>query len=190
MFRVRHVLIREPMHKEAVWTLRGGGETFSRVWYLCLAPIPSSLLRLASFSLADFERKTFCQWSSSRFVSRLSCCFVYLLKRIFRIIVIVYGQLCTVHVFQSALDLLFKEWECLHWNFSQQYTPEIHRDKYNLLKAISVMADVANAINEFKRRKDLGEDVNYCLIQHTNTFITLVKLYRNVLISWNLAYAM
>lgn len=45
-------------------------------------------------------------------------------------------------------------------NFSQQYTPEIHRDKYNLLKAISVMADVANAINEFKRRKDLGEDVN------------------------------
>ena len=178
MFRVRHVLIREPMHKEAVWTLRGGGETFSRVWYLCLAPIPSSLLRLASFSLADhFERKMFCQWSSSRFVSRLSCCFVYLLKTIFRIIVIVYVQ--TVHVFQSVLDLLFKEWECLHWNFSQQYTPEIHRDKYNLLKAISVMADVANAINEFKRRKDLGEDVKYCLIQHTNTFVTLVKLYRN-----------
>lgn len=27
------------------------------------------------------------------------------------------------------------------------------------------MADVANAINEFKRRKDLGEDVKYCLIQ-------------------------
>ncbi|XP_078366924.1 dynamin-binding protein-like isoform X2 [Oculina patagonica] len=36
-----------------------------------------------------------------------------------------------------------------------KYTPEIHGDKYNLLKAISVMTDVANAINEFKRRKDL-----------------------------------
>lgn len=36
-----------------------------------------------------------------------------------------------------------------------KYTAEIHRDKYNLIKAISVMTDVANAINEFKRRKDL-----------------------------------
>lgn len=36
-----------------------------------------------------------------------------------------------------------------------KYTPEIHRDKYNLIQAISVMTDVANAINEFKRRKDL-----------------------------------
>ncbi|KAJ7357603.1 hypothetical protein OS493_024416 [Desmophyllum pertusum] len=36
-----------------------------------------------------------------------------------------------------------------------KYTPEIHRDKYNLLRAISIMTDVANAINEFKRRKDL-----------------------------------
>lgn len=36
-----------------------------------------------------------------------------------------------------------------------KYTPEIHQDKYNLIQAISVMTDVANAINEFKRRKDL-----------------------------------
>ena len=27
------------------------------------------------------------------------------------------------------------------------------------------MADVANAINEFKRRKDLGEDVKDCMMQ-------------------------
>ena len=40
-----------------------------------------------------------------------------------------------------------------------EYTPEIHRDKYNLLQAITVMTDVANAINEFKRRKDLGKFV-------------------------------
>ena len=92
-----------------------------------------------------------------------------LVKRIFSIIVIVYVQLCTINVFQIVLDLLFKEKE--HWNFSQQYTPEIHRDKYNLLKAISVMADVANAINEFKRRKDLGEDVKYCLISTTHEYL-------------------
>ncbi len=50
-------------------------------------------------------------------------------------------------------------------SFFQKYTPEIHGDKYNLLKAISVMTDVANAINEFKRRKDLGECVKCIPLQ-------------------------
>ncbi|XP_031562660.1 dynamin-binding protein-like [Actinia tenebrosa] len=36
-----------------------------------------------------------------------------------------------------------------------KYTPEIHKDKQNLIKAIHVMTDVATAINEVKRRKDI-----------------------------------
>jgi len=49
------------------------------------------------------------------------------------------------------------------------------------------MADVANAINEFKRRKDLGEDVNYLnKSRRTNTFTTLIKVYKTVLKCSNL----
>ena len=40
--------------------------------------------------------------------------------------------------------------------FVVQCTPEIHKDKYNLIRAINAMTDVAAAINEVKRRKDLG----------------------------------
>ena len=42
-------------------------------------------------------------------------------------------------------------------NFDPQYTEDDHEDKPNLQKAISTMTDVATAINEFKRRKDLGK---------------------------------
>ena len=38
-----------------------------------------------------------------------------------------------------------------------QATEEEHQDKASLLKAINAMTDVAHAINEYKRRKDLGE---------------------------------
>jgi len=39
----------------------------------------------------------------------------------------------------------------------QQSTEEEHADKAPTLKAINAMTDVAQAINEYKRRKDLGE---------------------------------
>jgi len=40
------------------------------------------------------------------------------------------------------------------------------------------MADVANAINEFKRRKDLGEDVKDCPIQlFANKYIYYARKY-------------
>lgn len=37
-----------------------------------------------------------------------------------------------------------------------QATEEEHEDRQCLLAAISAMTDVAHAINEYKRRKDLG----------------------------------
>ena len=38
-----------------------------------------------------------------------------------------------------------------------QNTEEDHDDKRHLVSAMSVMTQVAAAINEFKRRKDLGQ---------------------------------
>ena len=38
-----------------------------------------------------------------------------------------------------------------------QATEEEHEDKKSLLQAINAMTDVAHAINEYKRRKDLGK---------------------------------
>lgn len=61
-------------------------------------------------------------------------------------------------------------------SFFKQYTAEIHRDKYNLIKAISVMADVANAINEFKRRKDLGKFAQCNFFFHLFEFL-VVKVF-------------
>ncbi len=45
---------------------------------------------------------------------------------------------------------------CLFFSHTQ-YTEDGHEDKENLQKAITTMTEVATAINEFKRRKDLGK---------------------------------
>ena len=41
--------------------------------------------------------------------------------------------------------------------FLMQNTEDNHIDKRHLMEAIHTMTDVAAAINEFKRRKDLGK---------------------------------
>ena len=49
-------------------------------------------------------------------------------------------------------------WFCLFISFLLvQNTEEDHPDKFHLLGAITCMTQVAAAINEFKRRKDLGK---------------------------------
>lgn len=41
--------------------------------------------------------------------------------------------------------------------FTFQCTDDSHPDKAGLKQAIGIMSDVATAINEFKRQKDLGK---------------------------------
>jgi hypothetical protein len=41
--------------------------------------------------------------------------------------------------------------------FFSQCTEDSHRDKPELLNAVRTMMDVATYINEYKRRKDIGE---------------------------------
>ena len=45
---------------------------------------------------------------------------------------------------------------CLRMTSLLQNTEEEHEDKQRLLAAVNGMTQVAAAINEFKRRKDLG----------------------------------
>ncbi len=47
-----------------------------------------------------------------------------------------------------------------------QATEEEHDDKKSLLQAINAMTDVAHAINEYKRRKDLGNNPFSVLAPH------------------------
>lgn len=66
-----------------------------------------------------------------------------------------------------------------------QCTEDSHADKQWLIQATSLMTDVAAAVNEFKRRKDLGmlADLNlfYC-----NQILLLEFDLKNV--SYNLRY--
>lgn len=45
---------------------------------------------------------------------------------------------------------------CIINLINEQATEDNHPDKRHLLAAVNAMTDVAAAINEFKRRKDLG----------------------------------
>lgn len=60
---------------------------------------------------------------------------------------------CSSKYYKYACNFI----DCINvenWLF--QSTEEDHADKTEVLKAINAMTDVAQAINEYKRRKDLG----------------------------------
>lgn len=46
---------------------------------------------------------------------------------------------------------------CTNFPLFSKSTEETHADKCHLVDAVNGMTDVAAAINEFKRRKDLGQ---------------------------------
>jgi len=60
-----------------------------------------------------------------------------------------------------------------------QATEEDHKDRLELLAAIQAMTDVAQAINEYKRRKDLGM-THVCYYTAWQAVLTLTLLEYNL----------
>ena len=66
-----------------------------------------------------------------------------------------------------------------------QATEDNHPDKAEILQAINAMTDVATAINEYKRRKDLGRP---CLVVTLAFRGSLLERKHNVQISDQVPY--